>query len=179
MSKVSNTINKHHNKLLAAVAVLVVLMIIFVAYRLSQNQVNVTQDDSSAITETQSPFGKVLEVSNPTKLTIGQKTIIFPEGWRITSAYQNSDDAQYLCESSTSNCRIYVISNNTNTFYISAPTSIKDSEGPVTERIDKTISFGGVDTLLSYEKLTLVKKEGDDENAETSPYTDEGNDDWN
>src|SRR5690606_31496726 len=99
MNNIGETINKNSKPLLLILGLVVVLMIIFVFFRFSQNtnQIDQNQEINEQIID-DPQFGTIIENSNVNSISAESGAISIPEGWLITSAHQNTQNSKFKCD---------------------------------------------------------------------------------
>ena len=172
MNNMNSSINKYSKVFITLTVIIVVLLAIFIVYRISQTPN--TNDSTSNNTAFNNPlFGEAIENNFTNKITYNDKSLVLPDGYGVTTVYQNSDDATNLCiTESESECRIYVVSNGDNTYYISTPTPTRFLNGPVVQVETKVIDFAAQNIELKYDKLLLTSRSNIEENGESTSNDD-------
>lgn len=170
MNNIGETINKNSKPLLLILGLVVVLMIIFVFFRFSQNtnQIDQNQEINEQIID-DPQFGTIIENSNVNSISAESGAISIPEGWLITSAHQNTQNSKFKCDNiGQSDCRIYTLSNGIYNFYLSIPAPVRYFDGPVVEEIQTTKNFAGSETMFIYDKVQLQERTDVEEGGEAS-----------
>lgn len=113
---------------------------------------------------------EILEVTDSSKVTINDKTITLPEGWRVISISKNySEDTQYKCENADqTECTVYNITNNEQYYYIATPTALRTTVDTPTDQEKKMINIGGIDYEFSYEEISVYTMDSAGELVEDS-----------
>jgi hypothetical protein len=140
----------------ALIAFIVVGVIIFLFS--NRNQVNKSLN-SDVQTLLVGPR-EILEVNDPSKVTLGNESVGLSSGWRVASVSRDySQDEQYECNGvDQKTCTVYTVTNNEEVYFIATPSQLQTKVSVPISSEEKSVSVGGKSITFKFDSIATYKE---------------------
>lgn len=168
---------KATNVYVIGVAAFFFVLLLVVALVLSLQQVSEqdSSDDALVSYPALANFTEGVEVKNESVITLAEKTVTLPEGWDVNYAYRNTAESKLRCTDLDlqETCVVYEVTDGSNYFLLSSPTSLYYEGQPLTSSVTKTIMVANEEVDFKAEQYYQELRTDDSEGGESQVVDDE------